>query len=111
MRQFACTWSNLLKNCISADFLLIVVLVQSALRKELFIALFVERINTVTDFGKVLMRDFASTWSNLLKHCISADFLLTVALVQNALRKELFMALFVERLKAATLGNLTDQFF
>ena len=66
MRQFASTWSNLLKNCISANFLLLVALVQSALRNELFVAPFVERINTVIDFGKVLMRDFTSTWSNLL---------------------------------------------
>ena len=51
------------------------------------------------------MRDFASTWSNLLKHCISADFLLTVALVQSTLRKELFIAPFIERINTATLGK------
>ena len=49
------------------------------------------------------MRDFASTWSNLIKHCISADFLLTLALVQSALRKELSITPFVERINTATL--------
>ena len=45
------------------------------------------------------MRDFASTWSNVLKHCISAEIWLIEALVQSALRKELFIALLVERFK------------
>ena len=47
MRDFVTTWRNLLKHRISD----IVVLVKSALRKELFIAPFIERINTAT-FGK-----------------------------------------------------------
>ena len=40
--------------------------VQGALQKELRIAPFV--------FGKVLLMNFASTWNNLLKHCVFADF-------------------------------------
>ena len=51
------------------------------------------------------MRDFASTWNSLLKYCIPVDFLLTVALPQNALRKELLIAPFVERFNIAALGN------
>ena len=49
------------------------------------------------------MRDFASTWNNLLKHCISTDFLLTVALVQSARRKEMLIPPFVERFNTPTL--------
>ena len=48
---------------------------------------------------------FASTWNNLLKHCISADFLLMESYVQCALRKELRIAPFVECFKTATLGK------
>ena len=51
------------------------------------------------------MRDFASTWNNLLKHCISTDFLLTVALVQSALQKGPSIVAFVERINTATLGK------
>ena len=68
MGDFADTSSNLLKYCISVLFLLIFVL--SALRKERFIALFVERLK-YSDFGKSLISDCASTRNNLLKHCIS----------------------------------------
>ena len=48
MTHFAFTWNNLLKHGMSAKFLLIVALVQSALRIELSIAPFVEHINTAT---------------------------------------------------------------
>ena len=48
---------------------------QGALAKELSIAPFVESINTPT-LGKILMIDFASTWSSLLKNNISAKVLL-----------------------------------
>ena len=51
------------------------------------------------------MRDCASTRSNLLKHCISVEFLSIEAVVQNALRKELFIAPFIERINTATLGK------
>ena len=40
-----------------------------------------------------------------LKHCISTDFLLTVALVQSALQKELSIVAFVERINTGTLGK------
>ena len=48
---------------------------------------------------------FASTSNNLLKHCISAEFLLMEGYVQGALRKEPRIAPFVERFKTATLGR------
>ena len=48
---------------------------------------------------------FASVWNNLLKHCISVDFLLLEGYVQGALRNELCIAPFVERFKTATLGK------
>ena len=47
----ASTWNKLLKYCISVDFLLIKGYLQSALRKELRIVLFVERFKT-TALGK-----------------------------------------------------------
>ena len=47
--------------------------------------------------------NFASTWNNLLKRCISAGFLLMEGYAQGALRKELHIAPFVERFKTATL--------
>ena len=49
--------------------------------------------------------NFASTWNNLLKYCISFDFLLMEVYVQGALRKELQIAPFVERFKTACLGR------
>ena len=45
----------------------------------------------------------ACTWFNLLKHWNSAEFLLVEGYAQGALRKELRIAPFVERFKAATL--------
>ena len=49
--------------------------------------------------------NFASTWNNLRKHWIPAEFLLMEGYVQGALRKELRIAPFVERFKIATLGR------
>ena len=49
--------------------------------------------------------NFASNWNDLLKQCISADFLLMKGYVQGALRKELYISLFVERFKTVTLGK------
>ena len=97
MRDFVSTWNNLLKHCISAKCLLIESLAQGALRKELLIAPFVERLKTVI-LGKSYER-FWQYWNNLLKLCISAEFLLIEDLVQGALRKELAIAPFVECLK------------
>ena len=51
------------------------------------------------------MMTFASTLNKLLKHCISAYFRVMEDYVQGALRKELHIALFVERFKTATLGR------
>ena len=48
---------------------------QGDLRKELFIAPFVERFK-YSDFEKVLIRDCVSARNDLLKHCISAEILL-----------------------------------
>ena len=102
MRDLASTWNNLLIAFLSI-FLLTVALVQSALRKDLFIAPSIDRINTVT-LGK-------SYWYILPVHgtiylnIAFVDFLLIVALVQNALRKKLLIAPFVERINIVTLGN------
>ena len=49
--------------------------------------------------------NFASSWNKLLKHCISANFLLMEGYVQAALRKDLRIAPFVKRFKRATLGR------
>ena len=49
--------------------------------------------------------NFASTWNNLLKHWISAEFFLMEGYLQGALRKELYIAPFVERFKTLTLGR------
>ena len=51
------------------------------------------------------MMTFARAWNNLLKLCISAEFLLLEGYVQGALQKELHIAPFVERFKTATLGK------
>ena len=71
---------------------------QGALRKELRSTPFVERLKTVS-------LNFTSTWNNLLKHWISAEFFLMEGYVQGALRKELHIAPFVERFNTATLGR------
>ena len=49
--------------------------------------------------------NFASTWNNLLKNCISANFLLMEGYAQGAPRKELHIAPFVEHFKTAILGR------
>ena len=49
--------------------------------------------------------NFVSTWNNLLKHCISAEFFPDEGYVQGALQKELHIDPFVECFKTATLGN------
>ena len=54
----------------------------------------------------MLLRDFASSWNKLLKHCISADFSLIERKVQGALRKELRIALFLELLKMLLCESL-----
>ena len=48
---------------------------------------------------------FCSTWNNLLKHCISVDFLLVEGYLKGAPRKELRIAPFVQRFKTASLGR------
>ena len=49
--------------------------------------------------------NFASTWNNLLKHWISVDFFPVEGYGQGALRKDLRIAPFVERLDIATLAK------
>ena len=49
--------------------------------------------------------NFASTWNNLLKYCISVNFLLIEDYAQGFLRKELHIVPLVERFKIATLGR------
>ena len=61
--NFASTWNNLLKYCISVDFLLMEVYVQVPLRKELHIAPFVEPLKQLLSEG--LADEFASTWNKL----------------------------------------------
>ena len=109
MRDFVSTWNNLFKHCISVKCLLIESLAQGALRKELLIAPFVERLKTVI-LGKSYER-FWQYWNNLLKFCISAKCLLIESLPQGALRKELPIAPFVERLKTAILGKSYERFW
>ena len=77
--------------------------VHSALQKQPYISPFIERLNKAT--LEVLLIHFASNWNNFLKHCICADFLLTISLVESAQRKELSIAPFVERINTATLGK------
>ena len=48
---------------------------------------------------------FASNWNKFFKHYISVEFLLVEGYVKGALRKELYIAPFVERFKTATLGS------
>ena len=48
---------------------------------------------------------FATTRHNLLKHCISANFLLVESYVQGALQKELPIAPFGERIKTVAMGR------
>ena len=101
---FASSWNSLLKHCISADFLLMEGYVQGAIQMELHIAPLVKHFKTATS-RRSSRRSFFSTWNNLLKHWISAEFLLVKGYVQGALRKEMRIAPFVERFKTATLGK------
>ena len=56
-------------------------------------------------FGKILLRGFANSWNNSFKHCTSAEHLLKQGYVQGALRKELFIAPFIEHFIITTLGK------
>ena len=56
------------------------------------------------------MIHFVSTWDNLLKHYISAKFLLIEGYVPDALRKELHISPFLERFKTAIWEGLADKF-
>ena len=76
--------------------------VQGALGKELLIASSVEHLEAAT-LGESLLRDFVSTWNNLLKYCTSVNILLKECYAQVALRKKLFIALFAECFKTTTL--------
>ena len=55
------------------------------------------------------MMTFASTWNNLLEYCIFTDFLLREGYKKGALRKELRIDTFAERLKTATQESLADK--
>ena len=48
--------------------------------------------------------NFVSTWNNLLKYCIFAEFQLIEDYVQGALRKELHIPPLVQRFKTTTWG-------
>ena len=100
--NFASTWQKLLKYCISAEFLLVEGYVQGALRKELNIDPFVERFKTAT-FGKYYQIKVITTWKNLPKHYIFADFLPIVSYTQSTLRKEQLITSFVVLFKNANL--------
>ena len=52
---------------------------------------------------EVLLIKVITTWKNLPKHYIFADFLLILSYMQGALRKELLIASFVELFKNANL--------
>ena len=73
--NFASTWNNLLRHWTYVNLLLMEGYETGALQKEPYIAPFVERFKN-SFFGKVFMMTFASTWNNLLEHCISVDYLL-----------------------------------
>ena len=49
--------------------------------------------------------NFVSTWNNLLKHCISAEFFPDEGYVQGAVQKELRIASFIEHFKRATFAR------
>ena len=97
--NFASSWKNLIKNCISADFLLMEEYVQSDAQKE-----HLEHFKIAT-LGKALMINFASICNNLLKHSISVKFLLMECYVKCALRKELYIASFIVHFKTTTWGK------
>ena len=63
------------------------------------------RARSNRNLGKVLLVNFASTWNNLLKNCLSPKFLLREGYVSGTLRKELPISPFVEHFKTTTLGD------
>ena len=99
--NFISTYSNLLKPFSFPDFLMIENHEQSALQKDLVIALFVEQVKTY--FENVLLINFISIYSNLLKYFIFVHLLPIEDYEQGALRKELIIVPFAGRLKTATL--------
>ena len=76
---------------------------QGAIRKELLITPFLDTKNNY--LGKVRLQMSNNTSNKMPKHCIFAKVFLIEDYVQGALRKELFIAPFVERFNTATLGK------
>ena len=75
--NFVTTWNNLLRHCISPEFLLIKGDLQGAVRKELNNASYIDLFKTAT--GKVLLITFINTANKVPKHCIFVMFLLIEA--------------------------------
>ena len=84
MFWYTITQRNLLKHCISLEFLLLEGQVQVALRKALLIATGVEDFKTIY-LGKLFLGNCSVTWNSLPKYCISADSLLIISYVHRAL--------------------------
>ena len=104
MINFASTWNNLLKYCISAEFLLVAGYVQCALRKELRIDPFVERFKADT-LGKSYWWKLSLTGKIYLSIAFFSDFLLILSYTQGALQKELLITSFAELFQNANLGR------
>ena len=103
--NFASTWNNLLKYCISVEYLLMGSCLQGALQKKIHIDPFVERFETVT-LGRSHWWIFLVLGAIYLNIAFppSAFSLIEVNL-QAALRKDLRIAPFVQRFQTATLGR------
>ena len=104
MINFASTWNNLLKYCISAEFLLVAGYVQCVLRKELRIDPFVERFKADT-LGKSYWWKLSLTGKIYLSIAFFSDFLLILSYTQGALQKELLITSFAELFQNANLGR------
>ena len=58
-------------------------------------------------FGKILLIYFASAWTNLLKHCVTAEFFTMEGYVQGVLRKKLLIAFLIQHFRTTTLGKVS----
>ena len=100
--NFVSTYANWLKNSSFAHFLLIEGYRKYYLRKESFIAPFVERFKTatLTKSSKWIFLVLTATCLNLFNF---ADFLMIEDNEQGTLRKDPVIAAFVDQLKTITL--------
>ena len=102
--MFISTLSKMLKHCIFVEFFSDRKLSTRYSRKGAAHCSFCRALLN-SYIGKVSLINFVTTWKNLLKICISPEFLLIKGYVQGTLWKELNIAPYIDLFKTTTSGE------